>query len=1573
MLNASGGLRRICLLVLLADGLVRGCGNGTAGFRHKQERGGNGGVIWNALFIRAGLAIDDLRRSAPVQAKRVVWVRCVTTLKDFGQKIRHLLETHRIRASQNQVTRPALLQVVGDECARQFSRTFQTLLGVGNVPDAAPIQPRPTGHGKPYIPGQSLVGGEHIGVAANARYSCSRRVGDIRRPFAASKANGGTEKLLARRLRGKRSCAGGDDRAVGDAQADDLPALHPIFGRICVSKEAAVDATERAPRLRPCLDALGVADKIIADTLDMCSGNDRRRLGSRQIHIQKRNPGNRIPLIDDSRRDRHRDKGRSGQRLWAATQSGEREQGKQDGETFHGFVIQPAHGKWQKRSKSKIDNAPQGVYNPAYPPMRLKRLTLHGFKTFADKTEILFAPGITAVVGPNGSGKSNIADAVLWVLGEQKTSSLRAAKAQDVIFAGSTKRKATGVAEVTLTLDNEDGTLPVKFAEVTVTRRIYRSGEGEYFLNRVPCRLKDITDLFLDTGVGRDAYAIVNQAQVDAVLSARPEERRELFEEAAGIKRYRARRRETQRKLENTEANLHRVRDIASELERQREPMAMQAENATRHNELTTTLRQIEVAQLAQEWRRLSEEQAVQQEAAAVLAREIAECQVKESKGESRAAEMSNSLRHLESDLEQVRHTAQALQMEHDRAQNALLLSRERQKSAGREAETLQADLLRLQSDLQRMQTEAQANKRTAETLRVDAEARQQDRHTAEEGAKRVENELRLLTQRIIGQEADDRAEQRRRDALQAERDAIQKRQTQRQREVDAARTRIGEANTAAQTAQLSVRESAESLLQAEETFQADQKRHTVSLEPSRTAQSHLLEMAEQRTKQERDLAGDAARLRALEETEAAREGYFQGVRSVLRGVDQNKLPPVYRTVADSLAVPAYLDMAVETALGGGLQDFITPKESDAKAAIAFLNESRGGRATFLPLDALRSADVPESLRRAAKEWEGVLGVGSDLVGHDPAVALAVRVLLARVLFVETLEAATTVSRKLSGGWSKIVTLTGEVVVPSGAVTGGTQARQSANLLGRKREIGELFDTVQKRQDNLSTLKAKEAKAGESARMAEIEVRDALTAASQSRDALNIAQRNAQTNQAEAERRVRHAELMRERFETLANAAGGDAERITQIQTALDSTPTASVPATKTDLLGEQRDLSARRDAAQKQLRVVESEIALLRERYANTLRDSERADQNAKRTQEGIIERKRQMERTVLAAQGEADSEQQQQATVESTAKRLAHTRSETESIQTKRGELQAEIGAAAIRQREVRQLLQQKQDALHGLRLRLARWDGQIEAVRERLWSYYELTVANALQRTGDIRVEKETTQEINKLRRSLKDIGEVNPLAVEEFAKLTERLTFLSEQQSDLQEAREQLLSTIGELDEETKDVFLQTFRTVGTIFARIFQRLFGGGETELILTDPGNLLETGIEIVAQPPGKKRQSLALLSGGERALTATALLFAFLEVRPAPFCILDEVDAPLDGANIEKFSDMLRDVAQKMQFIVITHNASTMEAAPLWYGVTMQEPGVSRGLSMKAPKTTDTIRETEGMEWEPTDSGVR
>ncbi|HEY3266909.1 MAG TPA: chromosome segregation protein SMC [Armatimonadota bacterium] len=1207
--------------------------------------------------------------------------------------------------------------------------------------------------------------------------------------------------------------------------------------------------------------------------------------------------------------------------------------------------------------------------------MTLKRLDLFGFKTFAERTEVEFPVGVTAVVGPNGSGKSNISDSILWVLGESNVRHLRGDRAQDVIFAGTNARKPLGMAEASLTFDNSDRRLPMDDPEVTVTRRVYRSGEGEYFINRSPCRLKDIHDLFLDTGVGRDAYNMVGQSDIDSILSARPEERRQLFEEAAGIKKYRARKNEALRKLESTSANLLRVTDILAEISRSVAPLERAASTARAFRDLDARRAGLERVVLAHDAHRFHGEMSDLTDQARAIAADAEAGRTARAEAEAQEAAARLRLTEMERTVEDARARLEDLRAERTRrdAERAILAQR-RDEAARRDqelAETLSALHQRLKA-ANREHAEASA---LAETLAGQLEAVQ---------AKLAEARAASEAERTILQTAS-----RRLQALRAEETRLQRAVAARTGEARGARA---EANRLAPA--LARLEERKATLEAQREIAAKSAQEaaarTAELETHRAACQAAREAAEANraaldvsiaeadralASLRREIAGLAARRRTLSELSESHEGFFAGVRAVLNAAKQGALRGDFQAVADVIHVPSGLETAIETALGGQLQDIICLSDADAKAAIAFLKRENAGRATFLPLDLLKP-----SPRVNVRKGEGILGWAADLVGCDAVHREAIELLLGRVLVVDDLDIAVSLVRR-DRLPIRIVSVDGEIVSGSGSITGGKGKGGQSHLLARKREMLELGEEIAAKESSAQRAETAvaESKVGRAA--ADEAARAAIAALNDERMQSAEASRRKQYAESDAQRCVRElASLAVE-----AKAAEDRAAQLAQQADALEAAAEAAQASLQPVLL-EIADLEGAAQPNEKrraELMALEVEAAQTRERHGSALADATRAAAAARTTDEEISRRADQRE---AVRKQSTESSEVGESLKDVLATLDAGIRDASAALETQRqgrdallteaagarerahvGEERAAAAAERLRKVETR-IAGLTSERTHILvRLREILWPETVEPLSAAdepesgleggsedeeespaIGEDEARELLNAVEIPADFS-RHSAIIELNRLRRQINELGPVNLGAEKQHAEATERHAFLTAQRDDLVNAEETLRRAIKEIDQSTRQTFLETFEKVEAQFSIMFHRLFGGGITKLVLTDPNDVLETGIDIIVQPPGKKLQNLQLLSGGERALTASALLFAFLRVKASPFVVLDEVDAPLDEANVGRFAAVLREFSHQSQFIVITHNRGTMEAAHALYGVTMQEPGISRLVSLR------------------------
>ena len=1174
--------------------------------------------------------------------------------------------------------------------------------------------------------------------------------------------------------------------------------------------------------------------------------------------------------------------------------------------------------------------------------MRLKELEIQGFKSFPDRTKITIGPGITGVVGPNGSGKSNISDAIRWVMGETSSKQLRGAgKMEDVIFGGTQTRGAMGFASVSLTIDNSDHGLAMDADEVTIGRRYYRSGESEYTINGQNVRLKDVYELLLDTGLGRDGYAIVGQGRIAEIVAAKSNERREIFEEASGIARFRYRKNEAERRLAAAEGNLERLRDILGELEGRVGPLKRDSEKAQKFLEYSATRKSLEITLWVDSIRRAQEA--------------VRDQQRRYEAAESDYGRLSKQLDEFDARTEALRAEAQKLMLDVEQANADIRALTE--AGAGRDSALA---VLRNENEHARAQiAEAEAERARAGEGAKGIEAETAEHEAAiqalREAVAKADEQLAGLRGRLNALEQQALQSGQRQDVLNA---AIARQQevatackvqaaslesslSASQTQLDALRTQAGAAGAAAEKLAAERAAAAEALQKAEENVtRCDNIKSglALKLESRRRQQA---EAAEALQKADRDRSNTAQRIRILEDLEKNLDGYQQSVKAVMRAAEARRLRGIIGPVAGILTVRKGYETAIETALGFALQNLVVENERDARAAIAFLKESRAGRATFLPLDTVQG-------HRFTGPLTGTAEVAADLVEVDARYQNIVDNLLGRIIVVDDLTEASAVAKRLSYR-NRIVTLDGQVVNAGGSFTGGSTAR-SAGVFTRKQELDEL-------REKLATLDKRRAEAERetSARKAEVDNLAAQVAGAESesvnaasarlRASLELERLDAAVAEGAAAAQRRKAEIdaltetlqkdkaARAQADNARVAAEAELERYTaELQTLGESSGT---------LTAEREQITADLNAAQLERLTHEKDIGL-HEASLETLRSRSGA----------AAARARELKASIAAAQ----------ATLEANA-------AKAEAIERERAEAKDKIAAAeqAIRNANAARLekeaeitrlgqenraLTDERERMGGEMARLAERRAAAEAERDdtaaKLWEEYQLTENEAKAQCVEFTTVTELRRQVAEVRGKIRALGNVNVGAIDEYKEVKERYDFLKAQVGDVERSKTELTRMIAELCQEMEEMFKKSFQEINRNFGRIFRELFGGGRARLYLSDEGNILDSGIEIEVSPPGKVIRNLSALSGGEQALVAISIYFAILEVNPSPFCILDEIEAALDDVNVTRYAQYLRRMTERTQFIVITHRRGTMEAADVLYGVTMQEDGVSKLLRL-------------------------
>lgn len=1182
--------------------------------------------------------------------------------------------------------------------------------------------------------------------------------------------------------------------------------------------------------------------------------------------------------------------------------------------------------------------------------MKLKRIELYGFKSFAQSTELELAEGITAIVGPNGSGKSNIADAVRWVLGEQSARSLRGARMEDVIFAGSDDRRALNYCEVSLTLDNEDAALGLDFSEVTITRRLYRSGESQFFINRQLCRMKDIHDLFADTGLGRDAFSIVGQGKIDEVLNARPEERRGIFEEAAGIVRYRNRKREAEKHLEETRDNLTRIGDIILELEQQLVPLQEKAEKARHYFSLQKELSQVELGLYVHRIREMKAQWQKAQEKVLSISDEMLRRESGMAALEAQLAQQRQELGRLEEQSEELQNSHWTVREELERTRAARQVLQERQQHLRQLEETGRQKEQEIQQNLslweERYREAEQTYNQAEEALRQAEENHQRLAHEWEQRSQELTRDRQLMEQRknLYFDQLNQLVQMR--NSLQHARQQLRNQEQQLQRaESEAARLRERHGQLQATARQLSA-EDEELQARADRELAKKARLQQLQEEKSRDIQ----QLRQQLTQEEQQLQQMRSRHQLLVEMQQEFEGFAQGVRAILKARNQGIIKGIHGAVAELIQVPPRYEVAVETALGAALQQVVVDSEACGRQCIGYLKEKRLGRATFLPLDVIRPRRIPSHLSRSLSEMRGFVGTAATLVSTAPAYEHILSFLLGQVLVVESLEQASLVARR-TGYRYRVVTLEGDVVHPGGSMTGGAGGRGRSLLLSRQREEKELHKKIREREEQLrSRYQQLEQLQQEQDRLAQElqQIEQQVQALEQQRLALRG---DRERNQAETKAMEERLRWHQEMAEQLLREVEEWRQKEQQWQKQLEATSPAVEQ--MRHRLQEQDDLEQQRQKQLEELQQVLTEARLEVDRLKQRLFYTEERMQEALKQRQicqdqwqSALQEKQRLKQEWTQAGAELQEAAQRQGALEEQALelegRLQALRVEKRQKEQQLLELEEQL---RLRRREYRLVEEQLREA----EVKVGRCDMALQHLLSSLSQEYEMSFERAQSLASPPADVSEAERQAERLKRRMKELGEVHLGAIEELEQLEQRYTFLQEQRQDLEEARNRLLDVIAEMDAQISKRFLSSFASIRTHFQKVFESLFGGGKADLVLTDRDNPLSTGIEILVKPPGKKMQNLSLLSGGERALTAIALLFAIFSYRPVPFCLLDEVDAALDEANVQRFARYLRRFSQQMQCIVVTHRKATMEEADYLYGVTMEDSGVSSLVSVR------------------------
>ena len=1172
--------------------------------------------------------------------------------------------------------------------------------------------------------------------------------------------------------------------------------------------------------------------------------------------------------------------------------------------------------------------------------MYLKRLELQGFKSFADKTVLEFMPGITSVIGPNGSGKSNISDAIRWVLGEQSMKSLRGAKSNDIIFAGTQNRKSLGFAEASLVFDNEDGTLPIEYAEVTVTRKIYRSGETGYYINKVPCRLKDILELFMDTGIGKDGYSIIGQGKIDEILSNKSEDRRHIFEEAAGIVKYRTRKAESEKKLEHTKLNLLRINDILTEIESNIEPLQQQAEKAKKYLNLKEELKSIEIGLFVyniekykqtleeiindedimkstcnQEEGKLERIKALKEELKTQIdeitekiesmqnigfesQKEIEQLNSNISVCNTRIENNKENKTRFEKEIEEIKTKITSLEEEIKQKQAKKDNLKENRKKFEKELEEKQAELDKLTSKLSEKEKEIEEHKKKVE----------------ENTDKRYELQADISTQNANSESLEKRKQQ------------IKQEITTNISELDAARLRKDDISKGFYEAE----SKRNSIVSSLEKIEKQKEEASTKIKEYDTNINNLY--SEMRIKD--------SRRKFLVETEKEKEGYIKSVKSLLNDCENIKDlgKGMHGVLANIISVPKEYETAIEMCLGASLQNVVTETEEDAKRLIEHLRKNNLGRASFLPITSVKG----KKLENFKSKEKGIIGVASDLVQFNKKYEQIILNLLGRTVIVDNMETAIKVAKQNNYSF-RIITIEGDLINPSGAITGGSVAKKTVNILGRGREIESLEKEIKKIKQKIEKLEKEKEEYVNSQE-------DLLEEVSSLEKALQEIDITYATEKQKVVAINENIERIEKRLSKLKEETANIDKQMLEIEetkkTNEEQISTINEENEKlTNIINEFAELNK---DDQKYIDDLNFDITNLKISVSSFDESETSIDEISNMINNDIENNKKSMENKEKQINQIEEDNKELEKNIEETKKQVQTSGQKINNLKEERTQKNEKLANKETELNDQFKIIEDLKSQMAKMEAKKSKIEEDLNAVINKLWEEYELT-PNAIKEYNKPDNIALTQKKVNNLRADIRDLGSVNVDSIEEYKTLKERYDFMCEQRLDLENTMSKLRKMIQEMTEVMKEQFKTQFEIINKNFGEVFRELFGGGKAELTLADEENILECGIDITVQPPGKKLQNMMLLSGGEKAFTAIALLFAILKINPAPFCVLDEIEAALDDVNVFRYAEYLKKFSKDTQFLVITHRKGTMEAADTVYGITMEENGISKLLSMK------------------------
>ena len=1179
--------------------------------------------------------------------------------------------------------------------------------------------------------------------------------------------------------------------------------------------------------------------------------------------------------------------------------------------------------------------------------MYLKRLEMQGFKSFADKTVLEFMPGITSVIGPNGSGKSNISDCIRWILGEQSMKSLRGAKTQDIIFAGTQNRKSLGFAEASLIFDNTDGTLPIEYSEVTITRKIYRSGETGYYINKVPCRLKDVVELFMDTGIGRDGYSIIGQGKIDEILSNKSEDRRHIFEEAAGIVKYRARKEETEKKLEQTKLNLLRINDILTEIEGNLEPLQLQSDKAKKYLNLKEELKNIEIGLFIyniEKYKQSLEEITKDEE---IMNSTLNQEEGKLEKVKILKEELKDRIDEITTEIEQMQNIGFESQKEIERLNSDINVFETKIQNNIENVERYKKEITETEEKIEDLKNEIKQKESKKDNLK-------QNKEKFEKELKEKEEELNKLTQKLSAKEIEI-------ENLKKEIEESTDRKYELQSEISMQKANFENlekrAHQLKEEISNNILELDRAKMQKEDIakgfyeIEANRNKILKSIQEINKEKEQIntkvKEFDLQIVNKTNEMRMKQTRCNFLIETEKEKEGYTKSVKELLKQCEQIKElgKGMHGVLANIIEVPEKYEIAIEMSLGASLQNIVTETEEDAKRLIEHLRKNNLGRASFLPITSVKG----KKLENIKGKKIGVIGIASDLVKFNKKYEQIILNLLGRTVVVDNMQNAINVAKENAYTF-RIITLEGDIINPSGAMTGGSVAKKTVNILGRSREIENLQKEVKKLEENIKKLEKEKEEYLESSEniIEQIESQEKqlqeidITYATEKQRVLSIEENiekiqkridNLKNEQSKAEENQKEIKINKEKNEKEIEEI---TEKNSEKQKEVDEYSLKNKDSQQyiddlnldiTNLKISVSSFNESETSIQEMTEMINKEIETHTKNNENKKQQIEKSKQENEELKQSIEKTKKQIEEVNL---------------------KVANSGDNIEKLKKERTEKNEKLSKKEEEQTQEFKIIEDLKAQIVKLEVKKTKTEEDITNIINKMWEEYELTPNNVENYNKPENVAL-TQRKVNNLRNDIKELGSVNVDSIEEYKNLKQRYDFMCEQRLDLENTMAKLRKMIQDMITIMKEQFKEKFELINKNFGEVFKELFGGGMAEVTLTDEENILECGIDITVQPPGKKLQSMTLLSGGEKAFTAIALLFAILKINPAPFCVLDEIEAALDDVNVYRYAEYLKKFSKETQFLVITHRKGTMEAADTVYGVTMEEKGISKLLSMK------------------------